>query len=117
MMISIDIPGAKIVEVGGDPALAFGSYKFEQEDIRKILECGNVRGILFYQATFNSVDLSILQPLQLKRLTVLHGGFGDVELSQIKNFDSLTSLKLLDTKVSETALSDFLYENPQVNLI
>lgn len=113
---TLDIPGVKEVDLDGDPGLAFGSFQFEQCHIIKILERKDIVALLFYQAEFNDVDLSVLSALPLKKINILHGNFSDKELSQLKNINTLRSLKLFDVNVSDLALAVYVDENPLVKV-
>lgn len=110
------IPGSKIVEVDGKPALAIGSCRLIQEDIKAISEIPDLTGVLFYTTRLENVDLSILSNASLKKLIFMQGNIGDNELRQMEKIKSLELLKIMGTNVSREGLVRFRNEMPHVEL-
>ena len=110
------IPGGKYTNVEGDLCLALGSRDLAQPDIKEISEIDGIKGVLFYYAIFRDVDLSVLERLGLRRISVLHGNFCDTELEQIGSIKTLRILKLYDTQVSEMGVAKIKERNPLLQI-
>lgn len=101
----------------GRKIVAFGSVPISQKSIGILASMNNIFAIVFYYCTFEEVDFSILESLNIQTISILFGNFGDEELLQFQRFSSLKSLKLLDTKVTKAAIQQIKQAIPSLQIL
>lgn len=101
----------------GNRIVTFASCEITQKTIEFLVRCINVENLLFHYCDFKGINLSILNKSNITTLSFMHGNFNDELLKQLEVISSLKTLKLHDTKVSKSAINQFLLKRPDVKLI
>ena len=101
----------------GNRIATFASCEITQKTIEFLVTYINVKDLLFHYCDFKDVNLSTLNKSNITTLSSMHGNFNDEHLQQLEVNLSLKTLKLHDTKVSKSAINQFLLKRPDVKLI
>jgi len=101
----------------GNSVAAFSSCAIFHETIEFLSGKDDIDNLLFHFCDFKDVDFSILKESNVKLMSVMHGNFSNVHLQQLEPCNSLDSIKLHDTKVTEEDIESFMLRRPTMKFL
>lgn len=114
---SYHIDGAEIKrEKNGYLIIGFSSQKITDSQIVALEGINEDFFLAFYNCAFSEKTIDFLANSKARSVGIFHSSFGDHELKQLSQSESLESLKLYDTKVTAECIFEIRLINRKLKI-
>jgi|GEM_PF-2213328 len=117
-VIRYKIKGAEIkFERNGGLIVGFSSQTIADEQLIALRDIKEKYFLAFHCCDFSRCNLEILVQLEIAHIGIFHGSFGNAELIELSQSENLELIKLHDTFVSQSCISEIKIKKPNLEIV